>query len=667
MANRGLEESSKGLNQVEVNELKSLKSLMEKPLNEDTYDKRFAYLLNFEEIQMEVDVRKYDMEDVTMKRFPGNSKCLLLEVPGLAENRPSVLKGDWLYVRIQNGGKLGTKEYKGYVHEVQQNKVALGFHQSLLQQYVANMKFRVRFTVNRISLRLQHRAVKLAVELSLTDIISPSLKTACTQGTIIPPNEPLRFYNSKIKDNPQQMQAVQNIVAGTSRPAPYIIFGPPGTGKTVTIVEAIKQVIRCIPTAHILACAPSNSSVDVITERLLEHLPKSQVFRMLASTRPWIAVKNSIKEVCNYDKAYEQYYYPNKEEMMKYKIVLCTLVTAGRIVSANFPPDHFTHVFVDEAGCAVEPECIIPVAGVLDCLPDIKDGGQLVLTGDPEQLGPILRSPLALHYGLDISLLERYMTQCDVYARKDDGGKGQTYDPRVLTKLVNNYRSHPKLLEMPNNLFYHRELVARADPVLINAFCQWKGLPKPGFPIIFHGVEGEDMREERSPSFFNPIEASIALDYVNQLMKGESRGMKVKQSHIGVISPYRKQVQKMRKLFEKQGWKDIKVGTVEEFQGDERLIIIVSTVRCQPDWLEMDREFHLGFLDNPKRFNVAITRSRALLIVVGNPLILSKDTYWNSFFEFCHKNGGYTGMPFDDIEAFFEDILQRFNHLGLKG
>lgn len=138
-----------------------------------------------------------------------------------------------------------------------------------------------------------------------------------------------------------------------------------------------------------------------------------------------------------------------------------------------------------------------------------------------------------------ISLLERYMTQCDVYARKDDG---ESYDPRVLTKLVNNYRSHPKLLEMPNNTFYHGELVPKADPVVINAFCQWKGLPKPGFPIIFHGVEGEDMREERSPSFFNPIEACIVLDYVKQLTKGDNRGMKVKQSHIGVISPYRKQV-----------------------------------------------------------------------------------------------------------------------------
>lgn len=75
----------------------------------------------------------------------------------------------------------------------------------------------------------------------------------------------------------------------------------------------------------------------------------------------------------------------------------CILI---RIASASFPSDHFTHVFVDEAGCAVEPECIVPVAGVMDCLPEVKDGGQLVLAGDPKQLGPILRSPYALHYGL---------------------------------------------------------------------------------------------------------------------------------------------------------------------------------------------------------------------------------------------------------------------------
>lgn len=87
-------------------------------------------------------------------------------------------------------------------------------------------------------------------------------------------------------------------------------------------------------------------------------------------------------------------------DVMKLKIVVTTLVTAGRLVSANFPPGHFTHIFIDEAGQAVEPESIIPIAGIFESEVAKRDGGQVVLAGDPEQLGPVLRSPVAMRYGL---------------------------------------------------------------------------------------------------------------------------------------------------------------------------------------------------------------------------------------------------------------------------
>jgi len=85
---------------------------------------------------------------------------------------------------------------------------------------------------------------------------------------------------------------------------------------------------------------------------------------------------------------------------MKYRVIVSTLVTAGRLVTSNFPPDHFSHIFIDESGQSTEPETLIAIAGIYESDTLMKDGGQVVLAGDPEQLGPVLRSPLAIHGGL---------------------------------------------------------------------------------------------------------------------------------------------------------------------------------------------------------------------------------------------------------------------------
>ncbi|XP_013408833.1 putative helicase MOV-10 [Lingula anatina] len=677
LMNRGLEATG-NMSLEDRTELDNLIENLEGQLNFQTHRRRFASLLHMEEAQMEVDIRKYDMEAETMTISNTNPRLLVLKVPGLAENRPSILKGDWLFVReYKSNGQLEDREYKGYVHQVMLNEVALGFSNKLLENFIPGKKFSVRFTFGRLPLRVQHRAVALADEHSLEDLLFPVAERACKWGTIIPVDSDLRFYDRQLESNAEQRQAVVHIVAGTSRPVPYLIFGPPGTGKTVTLVEALKQVVKCIPSSHILACAPSNSATDLIAHRLLKHLPKKQVLRMHAFSRDWRDLPDDLRECSNYDPGRKQYFYPKKSELMKYKVVVCTLVTAGRIASANFPPGHFTHIFIDEAGHAVEPEGLIALAGILECDVKSKDGGQVVLAGDPKQLGPILRSPLAIKYGLGLSLLERYMTYCDVYKKRGGSSPGSDdddqdvlykreghYNPFLLTKLLKNYRSHPAILKLPNEQFYDNELEACADRLARESLCNWEGLPKTGCPFVFHGVVGEDMREERSPSFFNPEEATIVLGYVEKLL--EARGIRVLQNEIGIISPYRKQVQKLRQLLFKKNFRDIKVGSVEEFQGQERRVIMVSTVRSNPNYLAMDAEFKLGFLKNPKRFNVSITRAKALLIVVGNPFLLSQDEHWNSFLKYCLENQAYTGCDYDDPTDQLDDVVERFAAVNIK-
>jgi helicase MOV-10 len=140
---------------------------------------------------------------------------------------------------------------------------------------------------------------------------------------------------------------------------------------------------------------------------------------------------------------------------------------------------------------------------------------------------------------VETSLLERLMMSCDVYARKP---MLTPYDNRLITKLVRNYRSHPAIMFLPNRLFYDGVLQPHADKLIRESLCQWEHLLQKGFPIVFHGVEGEDMREARSPSFFNPMEVSMVIQYVTWLLDAPNIAPKVKAAHIGIVTPYRKQV-----------------------------------------------------------------------------------------------------------------------------
>ncbi|XP_043944720.1 RNA helicase Mov10l1-like isoform X2 [Protopterus annectens] len=207
------------------------------------------------------------------------------------------------------------------------------------------------------------------------------------------------------------------------------------------------------------------------------------------------------------------------------------------------------------------------------------------------QLGPVVKSRLARVFGLNVSLLERLMMR-PMYSRDETAYSiCGSYNPLLVTKLVKNYRSHSALLSLPSRLFYHKELLVCADERVASSLHNWEKLPKKGFPLIFHGLR----------------------------------------------------VEKIRILLRSVDLPEIKVGSVEEFQGREYLAIIISTVRSSEDHLNEDARYVVGFLSNPKRFNVAVTRPKALLIMVGNPHILIKDPCFGAFLEYCAMNGACVG------------------------
>lgn len=321
-------------------------------------------------------------------------------------------------------------------------------------------------------------------------------------------------------------------------------------------------------------------------------------------------------------------------QAIRHRILVTTCTTAGKIYTVEgLQHGHFTHLFIDEAGQATEPESLVPI-GLLRC---DSNPGQIILAGDPQQLGPVLMSNYASAYGLSQSLLER-LTLHPLYQRSPEFAEFGHYNPKLLTKLVRNYRSHPALLALPSKMFYDNELIPCVSHQMLGRIGEMPWLVKPGVPLLFHGVRGDNYQEPDSPSWCNPAEVYHVVRYLQLLLN-----QNINPEDVGVITPYRKQVEKIRKFMKSNDLCPFKVGTVEEFQGQERDVIIVSTVRSQASYVDVDVSYNMGFLRSPKRFNVTITRAKALLIVIGNPHLLIHDEHWGQLLKQCIQLGSYTG------------------------
>jgi helicase MOV-10 len=604
-------------------------------LSPSNYTKFFHRLLWCEEAQQEIDIRFFDIEGVLEedRQYQG---CLIFEVPGLAENRPSVLRGDSVKIRrLDMPGKV----FVGYAHAIFEEKVALKFSAQFHRNYIKGLKVKVEFQITRTPMRIFHQGAEMTRHMNGGEpgpILFPEPRTK-----IHPPDGPYSLdYLSRFPAfrtlNQLQQQAVKAIIEGQARPTPYIIFGPPGTGKTRTMVSAAYLFFRLNPKATILLCAPSNSAADLLVERLAEQGVKSdEMIRIMAYSRALDTVTDKVKPFAKSDG--EHFIFPALDVLRKYSVVVATVVTAGKLWNNGVEREHFDAIFIDEAGHALEPEAVAPLATLLD------GEGRIILAGDPKQLGPIIMSSAAKTFGLECSLLERLLER-PIYARLS--GSDEKYNSLFFTKLEENYRSHPDILELSNKLFYDGDLKVKADPLISHNLSDWEHLPKKGVPLIFHGVEGRDQREGTSPSWFNVDEVSQVFHYVRCLLE-DTKKNKVQQHEIGIISPYNKQVQKIKKLLESKGYHEIKVASTELFQGQERRVMIISTVRSSEEYISFDQKYNLGFLVNSKRFNVAITRAKALLIVIGNPRVLSTDKNWNELIMYCKTKGAYAGSTFE--------------------
>ncbi|XP_011306724.1 putative helicase mov-10-B.1 [Fopius arisanus] len=586
-------------------------------------------MLYLEQYQGIVECKSYSLYGQKLQKSVIRRGEFVIYVPGLSEDRPSLRVRDKVDITPVND----MQQVVGEIQYVGRDYISVSVDNRLAQKFTPEQLYNISFRWSDWEMSNLNFVLDKMEQFNLMRMVFPIGREYNNQKI-----EKLSWVNKTIEDNPEQQQAIINILSKNSKPDPYILFGPPGTGKTSTLIEAILQIYKRDSSTRVLICTPSNSAADEIALKLLRHtpevIPENALYRLYSASRSIDDVHDSIKGASNL--ASDEAVFLAKSVFLTKKIVIVTLSTAMRVYNYELKENHFSYLFIDEAGQASEPQTLIPLLTMCGNKVQLNDyiRGQVIIAGDPKQLGPCCHSRLAEPI-LSKSMLERLMSW-GPYKHSETG-----YDPNYVTKLVKNYRCHPAILHIPNKLFYDGELVACGGSHTRRA-ADWFYLPKKNFPVIFHAVKGDEMREKYSPSVYNPAEVRIIVNYVKKLIGSNLGGRVVEKSEIGILTPYKLQKAKIVEALEANGIKDLPVGTVEIFQGQEKDIIIISTVRSVL-YRGTGGKIHIGFLSNPKRFNVAVTRAKALLIVVGNPMILEHDDCWREFMQYCLENEAWYG------------------------
>lgn len=461
--------------------------------------------------------------------------------------------------------------------------------------------------------------------------------------------------------NPTQERAVNEVLWAKDV---AIVHGPPGTGKTTTLVEAINETL--MRESQVLVCAQSNMAVDWISEKLVDRginvlrigNPTRVNDKMLGFTyerrfeshadypQLW-AIRKAIRELRkNRKKGSENYHQKmdrlksraaeielriNAELFGEARVIACTLVGSAHHLLEGMK---FGTLFIDEAAQALEAACWIPM----------KRASRVILAGDHCQLPPTVKSIAALRAGLGKTLMERIAEN----------------KPEVVTLLKIQYRMNDEIMRFSSDWFYGGKVESAPQ-------IKYRSVLDYDHPITWIDtsneenqitIEGEDAPEDSASasssvsaanqnsdlnfkeqfvgeSFgrINKAEAELTLltlaEYFTKLSK---RRVLEERIDVGIISPYRAQVQYLKKLIKKYEFfkpyrRLISVNTVDGFQGQERDVILISLVRSND-------EGQIGFLKDLRRMNVAMTRARMKLIILGNKDTMTKHPFYKKLWEY---------------------------------
>ena len=409
----------------------------------------------------------------------------------------------------------------------------------------------------------------------------------------------INFKNTKL--NTEQKHAVTKTINQNEL---CIIHGPPGTGKTTTLVEIIQQEIS--RGGRVLICSAANVAVDNLMEKVIRQQSTTKDGNVLIRIGHPGKINHKLIE-------YSLYYLtrttrlPQKEDLLLNSNAIFGTLTAcdyhynsqNKTLLGHLPMNFFTLTIIDEAGQSLESNCwsIIPHTQ------------KLILAGDPRQLPPtIMTRNINAKKSLSISLMERLMNNISLKTS--------------IVVLYTQYRMNSKIMEWPSRTFYQSKLIAApkiADKLLANI----EGV-KPSeltqVELVLVNTETSIEKRSKDNSLYNEIELNKIIEIIRKLTRN---GVKI--TDIGVISPYALQI-KLLKEFTINKWNKLDVSTIDAYQGSEKEVIILSTVRS-------NKKGKIGFLKDPQRMNVAITRAKKQFILVTNADTLKKEHRWASFLQ----------------------------------
>ncbi len=530
------------------------------------------------------------------------------------------------------------------------NKLRLALNIDELPDWCKDGKLGINLLFDEASFKEMDIALEKVINASNNRLAD--LRDVLYQKTIAQfdkPNDALQIIGL----NASQNEAVKKILSSKDI---AVIHGPPGTGKTTTLVKAIAEVLKT--EKQVLVCSSSNTAVDLLTEKL--HREKINVLRLGNPARiseevlmntldSKISKHESYKDIKNYRKTADEYFrmagsykrtfgreerdqrklfYQEAQKIVqeargledfivsdlfdKAQVIACTpVVSAGRMMRNKY----FTTLFIDEAAQALEPMCWIPISRC----------NRVIFAGDHFQLPPTVKSKKAEADGLKETLFERCMNI-----------------ENISVMLDTQYRMHQDIMNFSNKHFYGENLLA--DPLvkenLLSKNVDDNFLNSAVTYIDTAGCGYNETINPESLSISNPEEAGLLIKYLKLLLtQYHQADVPKRKISIGIISPYKEQVQFINSLIdadEELTNSPIKIAvkTVDGFQGQERTIIFISLVRSN-DTKE------IGFLNDIRRMNVALTRAKEKLVVIGDSATLANHPFYKEFIEYTESIDAY--------------------------
>lgn len=425
-----------------------------------------------------------------------------------------------------------------------------------------------------------------------------------------------------------------------------VVHGPPGTGKTTTIIEAIAETVKT--EKQILVCAPSNNAVDLLVEKLTDrnihvlrigHPARVTEETLSLTLDAQVANHKDFKDLKQLRKKSEEYFsmakkykrsfghaereqrkllydeahqYKDSAEQLSYyitndiinkaQVIACTLVAANNYAIKGMK---FSTVFIDEAAQALEPATWIP----------IMKAERVIFAGDHHQLPPTIKSYEANKEGLGISLFERAM-------RKSEA--------QVLLK--EQYRMNEVIMDFSNSYFYDGQLYANKEVAHHTLF-------EGDDPLEFIDTAGTGYYESidlETKSSFNEEEAHLLNRHLQNYLETLISLNKADETDIGIIAPYSAQIERLKDIVQKpEDFKGkLSINTIDGFQGQERDVIYISLVRS-------NEKGDIGFLSNERRMNVAMTRARKKLVIIGDSATIGQNNFYSKFLDFAQEKGTY--------------------------